>query len=146
MEAYTGGAWRSLSSAFIYVGGQWKRITRAEGYVGGAWKSAAAFLPALTVTIDAPNTMVVTTTGVAISDPITAVPSGGSAPYTYTWSRISGTSGDITSPSAATTTFSAYLSTGASEDATFRCTVTDAFGNQASATVALSFVDVFIPY
>jgi hypothetical protein len=66
----------------------------------------------------------VTTTGTT-----TATPSGGTAPYTYAWTRVSG---DITisinSPSAATTSFTASVADGVPKEAAFKCTITDANG------------------
>jgi len=67
----------------------------------------------------------------------TVTPSNGTAPYTYSWSRISGDSRVFAvSPTAATTAFrytNAPVWTVAI--ATFRCTVTDALGATAAADV-----------
>lgn len=68
----------------------------------------------------------------------TVTPSGGTAPYTYSWAKF-GTidaSFDATSPTAATTTFHRH---GAGGDTTYsqdwRCTVTDAASNTVTVDV-----------
>jgi hypothetical protein len=58
----------------------------------------------------------------------TVTPSGGTAPYTYAWTFVSGDSFTITSASAATTTFSATLNEDEFVSGIYRCTVTDSTG------------------
>ena len=72
---------------------------------------------------------------VTASTTVTAV--GGTSPYTYAWTRISGSSSiSATSASAATTTFTgSSLVSGTTYDAVFRCTVTDSAGTPAVKTV-----------
>ena len=61
------------------------------------------------------------------SEPAVASVSGGSPPYTYLWSRVSGDT-DITiqDPTNYYTYFTALLSSGDSVSTVFKCTVTDA--------------------
>jgi len=85
-------------------------------------------------------------TGHATTDTATAVPTGGTAPYTYLWSLEDVLGGSITidSPTTAATTFSA--STVADGDfwtATGRCTVTDADAFSASGTCSVTFYGGF---
>jgi hypothetical protein len=59
----------------------------------------------------------------------TVTVTGGVSPYTYSWSKVSGDTLTVDSPTAATTTFTATgLVEGDSRDATYRCTVTDSTG------------------
>jgi len=58
----------------------------------------------------------------------TVTASGGTTPYTYSWAFVSGDSFTITSPSAATTTFSATLNEDEFVSGIYRCTVTDSTG------------------
>lgn len=142
MDLYTGGAWRSIGSADVRVDGQWRRIVRAEVYTGGAWKSAGTFIVPLTGATAAPN--VVTAGGYGgylTTDATTITPTGGLAPYTYSWTRISGTVGTANSASSATTSFTGLVSTGGFEESTFRCTVTDALGTSVTVDVIATFSD-----
>lgn len=134
INAKSGGAWHA---------GQLKR--RVDGVwvdaalwrkVGGVWKTDAP----LSAT-DAPTTLSVAS---ASATPQTAVETstaqGGAAPYTYSWTKVSG--GDIVanSSAAAQTTFSpgAALASGETRTAVFHCTVTDSL----SATVIAGNVTV----
>jgi hypothetical protein len=59
----------------------------------------------------------------------TVTVTGGVSPYTHSWSKVSGDTLTVDSPTAATTTFTATgLVQGDSRDATYRCTVTDSTG------------------
>ena len=64
----------------------------------------------------------------------------GQGPYTFAWIwQSGGTSVSIDSPSTSATTFTAIgLSTGGSDSGTALCTVTDAYGQQTTCTVAVS--------
>lgn len=83
---------------------------------------------------------------------VTVTPSGGTAPYTYAWARV-GAAADsgpyqASAPSAATTAFSDVDSTVCTADVnsseTWRCTVTDDNGRQATidVTVTLTWTDL----
>lgn len=82
---------------------------------------------------------VVTTTSVA-----TATPSGGVAPYTYSWTAVSSTTGTAypLNPTNASTYFRDSLPYSPFEcDAVFKCTVTDAVGQTAiSSDVNATFI------
>lgn len=69
----------------------------------------------------------------------TATPTGGQAPYTYSWARVGAGSGTPTAPTAATTAFTRGMGLGETADETFRCTVTDALGATATADVDAQF-------
>lgn len=61
--------------------------------------------------------------------PCAATPVGGTAPYIYSWSKVSGGAITVDSPSASSTTFSVTgMAGGENRNALFKCTVTDAFG------------------
>jgi hypothetical protein len=93
---------------------------------------------ALTIASEAANQMVVTLnrsalTGASIqADALVTTPaaivtaSGGTAPYTYLWEKVSGHTGiTITSANAASTTFSGTPGSGNILNGVFKCTVTD---------------------
>jgi hypothetical protein len=67
---------------------------------------------------------------------VTATASGGTAPYTYAWTRVSGATGfTATSPSQAASRFAIDLAMNDNADATFRVTATDARGRTGTADV-----------
>lgn len=84
-------------------------------------------------------------TGTATTNATTVTPSGGTAPYTYAWTRVSyeaSVAPSITSAAAASTTFTQTgIGTGESYGAVFRCTVTDANGLTATADVSAIWSD-----
>lgn len=96
----------------------------------------------LAVSVSPASRSTVGSTSSLTSDAVTATAAGGTAPYTYAWTKLSGGSVTITSPTAATTTFSATgMLTGESRTAYFNCTVTDtATDTVTSATVTVSFL------
>lgn len=84
--------------------------------------------------------------GTVSTNNTTVTPTGGTAPYTYAWTVIeydNGVSPTIAGPTSATTGFT-QTSVGPGEfySATFRCTVTDAATNTATADVQAGFVDI----
>lgn len=77
--------------------------------------------------------------------PITTVTATGTAPFTHAWALASGDASiTITSPTGASTAFSASLAPGEAKTGTFTDTVTDANGvvSTASVTVTLHHVDL----
>jgi len=88
-----------------------------------------------------PSVIQKTDTGASITTVSTTVTAtGGTAPYTYSWSRISGsTSISANSASSATTTFTgSSLASGTTYDAVFRCTVTDNVAATKTVDVSVS--------
>jgi hypothetical protein len=70
------------------------------------------------------------------TDAVTVSASGGTSPYSYSWTKVSGGTISITSNTAATTTFSAAgLSASEARSAVMRCTVTDSSSPLATATI-----------
>lgn len=78
-------------------------------------------------------------TGDKTTASVTVTPAGGTSPYSYAWTKVSGGAISADSASSDTTTFSATGIT-ASEirSAVFRCTVTDSAGSPATTTVDVS--------
>ena len=91
--------------------------------------------------LDASGTATTQTTGAA-----TATPSGGAAPYIYTWSWITGGSGlTINSVTAAATTVTgAGMTRGDNYTGTLQCQVQDAYGQQATASTSVDIVCDYI--
>lgn len=77
------------------------------------------------------------------SSPVTVTVSGGVAPFTYAWTRDSGSATiNATLPAAATTRFSATVPYDSEVSANFVCTVTDANGATATASVLATLTHV----
>lgn len=106
-----------------------------EGWVGinppcGTWRVVAASEVAASRTGSGP---ISATTSVSTT--------GGVAPFTYTWTRVAGSSA-ISVSGAQTATFSADIGAGQTLAATYRLTVQDATGDSGSQDVAVTFTSV----
>ena len=76
--------------------------------------------------------------GTTTSDTVTAVPSGGIGPFTYSWARVSGDDVIVpTSSTNATTAFRTFLQEDDAFSASFVCTVTDTATGAVADTPAL---------
>lgn len=70
---------------------------------------------------------------------VTATPSGGTGPYTYLWTRVSGDSALVCgNATVATTGWSANLGRNTFVSAVWRCTVTDSLSATAFADIPVS--------
>jgi hypothetical protein len=100
---------------------------------------AAASIPALTVQA-IPDTSVGTwdaESGFGFTNPVTLTPSGGVAPYTYSWAFVSGDASPTISDTSSQTVN--WVMSGAGHRASvWRGTVTDHLGQTASADVSVT--------
>lgn len=78
--------------------------------------------------------------GTQTTNAVTATPSGGTGPYTYAWTYVSGDTFTVNSPAAASTTFSRSLAVDDTFAGEYRVTVTDSLAATASAVVAVSII------
>jgi len=70
----------------------------------------------------------------------TATPSGGLGPYSYSWTKVSGTTMTLSGANTATAGFtSPTLSPGQIVEAVYRCTCTDSSGQTATADIGVTF-------
>lgn len=73
-----------------------------------------------------------------VSNGVTVTPTGGTGPYTYLWTKVSGDSAvTVSNSTAASVTFSATVPRDQERNAVYRCTVTDSLA-------ASAFVDVYV--
>jgi hypothetical protein len=80
------------------------------------------------------------TSGLVTSNPATApmlTPSGGTAPYTYSWTRLSGDTPAISNSTAQNPTWSATVADGATNTSSWQVTVTDAVGRTTVVTISV---------
>jgi hypothetical protein len=105
----------------------------------------ASLAPAMTASITPPyETAYGYSPGVATvtSGSVVAAPTGGLAPYTYAWTRLSGV-GTINSPALATSSFSASVAESETDSGEFQVTVTDSAGQTATATANVDFTNTY---
>jgi len=140
LEAFISGAWRTPKRAEYLIGGTWRNITRGEVYRGGAWSPIASFVPPLSLSVSPDYVEGRVTTSrpsrtTVVSNFTQATPTGGTAPYSYQWSILSG-GASITSPNMARTTFSQSLASEQDSTGTARVICTDSQGKTAFGDVA----------
>ena len=138
----TGLGWRTVTTVFGRIGGVWKPLNVSVKPAG------LGFRPVVT-SADLSAEVAPTSLWNVYLDPgdnsdnfvssggTTVTPSGGTAPYTYAWSQVSGDFMSITHPTLATTDFVADVVYAQSASAIFQCTVTDSNGAQVSVLVAV---------
>ncbi|MEL7445567.1 MAG: hypothetical protein AAGK02_07115 [Pseudomonadota bacterium] len=76
--------------------------------------------------------------GTGTTNSVTASATGGTGPYTYAWSKVSGDTFTVNGPSAASTSFSATVSAGETKSAVYKVTATDSLTATGSAQVSVS--------
>ena len=144
LKAVANGAEKAAERMEVTVGNAQKRVVRVEAWNGSAWKVAQSFAPPITLNV-APfsvsgtgdsNGTIQITSGIA-----TATPTGGTAPYTYAWTKVSGDTMTVTNSTSASTAFRASVGPGDSRSATYRCTVTDKNGLSAQDTVSITLTN-----
>jgi hypothetical protein len=82
--------------------------------------------------------------GSVTTDSVTVTPSGGTGPYTYLWSYVSGDATlSVNSSTSATTSFSGSItSLGQDRSAVWRCVVTDSLAATASTSVGVFIAEL----
>ncbi len=127
----------------IDANGRESDIARAVAYVAAGGGGGGGGGGALTATAR-PSSFSISVEGTSrpiLTGLCTCEVGGGTGPFTYAWSRTSGTSIDALAPTAAATRFRSFGIGGTEEKlATFICTVTDALG----ATAVTNGVTVLI--
>jgi hypothetical protein len=136
MDAFIASQWRTVTTGEAFVNGAWRVLQYGEAYVDGDWRRIVTFILPMTMTID-DKTVIARRTPVTAK--ITPALSGGLAPYTYLWERLSGTGIAISSTTIAAPTFSAGLADGDSATSVYRCTVTDSIGTSVADTATVYF-------
>ncbi|CAB4153242.1 Tip attachment protein J [uncultured Caudovirales phage] len=112
----------------------WVRLTSFAGVASttepataGVAGAAGSISTVLNGVVSPSSVSVSGTAATLVTSSATVTATGGTSPYTYAWTRLSGsTLITATTPSAATTTFTgATLTSGTTVTAVFRCTITD---------------------
>lgn len=145
------GVTRSITGMKVLDGTLLRSVFRVKvvDTDGTTIRTVATFSPPMTAaaspvsvsgTADSASPVPVTTNAVTVT------PSGGTGPYTYAHSVLSylggGTLSFSNAASATTTVTLTSVPPGDSEIATLRCTVTDAFGQTATADYDATFTNI----
>lgn len=144
LKAVANGAEKAAERMEVTVGNAQKRVVRVEAWNGSAWKVAQSFAPPISLNV-APSSVFGEGNSAAIilitSSTATATPTGGTAPYTYAWTKVSGDTMTATNPTSASTAFRLGVGPGDVKTATYRCTVTDKNGLTAQDTVSITLTN-----
>lgn len=84
-----------------------------------------------------PNFAYAAGTGLSTTGAVTASVSGGTAPYTYSWTKVSGTTMTVTGPTSASTQWRYDPAVNEQATAVYKCTVTDHVGVTGFDTVGV---------
>lgn len=142
MKVRIGGDWKDIGAGKVFASGAWRTLVAIKVYFEGAWRDVANFTaptpeaPGFTVT--APTSVrTVGTLSTIRSSAVTVTPSGGLAPYTYSWTAPGATIG---TPHRASTTFTVNGMVYEDErELTAACVVADALGSTATVSISLIF-------
>ena len=120
-----GGVLQTITVAKIRDGATLRQLRAIKLWDGAVMRTVAQFVDPLTVTASPSSVSSLGSGSTITSGSVTAIPSGGLAPYTYVWARTSG-SATVNTPASAVTTFT---ETGMAADElrsnAFTCTVSD---------------------
>lgn len=141
-----------MPRASVLTPGGLKEITRWQGLHlginrlfrslrvmdGGTLRHVGSFIPPLSLSVSPDSASGAAFSGQVNTNTVTAVVSGGQAPYSYAWTLVSNTNPGTpfaTNPTIATTAFRGFVE----GEALFRITVTDSLGNTQNAIVSATF-------
>lgn len=117
--------------AYRNISGTWKECAVWRN-IAGVWKQVTSLMTATATPATVGFVKTGPGTSTLTSDPTTAVPSGGTGPYTYNWQQVGGDSMTITTPTASSTTFSQSVPDAVGFTGYFTCTITDSLGAMAT--------------
>jgi hypothetical protein len=141
MSAYANvaGTFKTVSAIYVKMGGAWKPVAggftkTAAGWrqVSGAGLSATPSPGSANGTVASPN--------FAASNSVSAVPAGGSPPYTHSWRYNSGDAGisPLGSLSAPSLMWGKYFPSPGSTSGVWSDLITDSIGQQTIVNVPIS--------
>ena len=142
LKVVVGSVEKDAERAGVIVNNVEKRVARIEEYNGSAWKLVQSFAPPMSLSVTPSVTGAYNGTSGGIisitSTTATATPVGGTGPFTYAWTKVSGDTLTVTNPTNASTAFRASIGPGDSRFATYRCTVTDSLGLTAIGSTSIT--------
>lgn len=148
MKRWDGAAYVDLTVAKRWDGTAWVNLTVAKRWDGTAWVDIP--LPGggggSSLAISGPTTISRLESGTEptrqlTTDPVNLTTTGGTAPYTYSWVRMSGSSAiQAVSPTVEDTQFTVLAQQNRTYISVFRCTVTDDLGATAFHDVEVTML------
>ena len=129
MRGRIGGVWVTPTTATAYINGAWRTLPRAKAYIAAAWRDVASFVQPMTLALTGNYKSTSSTSGTE-----TATPTGGLAPFTYSWAAVSSAYALTFSAQTSASTTVTTASPNPDETLTVGCTVTDSLGTTATAT------------
>lgn len=147
LQRWTGSAFVDVSTLKRWNGSAWVDISTAQRWNGSSW--VAVTLPggsgAISATASRSSVSGTVTSAALIVDvtssSVTITTTGGTAPYTYAWSQLSGDAAIAADTvDSDTTTFTATVSKDDALSGTFRCTVTDSLGAIDTVDVGVTLI------
>ena len=143
-KRWDGSAYVDATTIKRWDGSSWVDVAAVKRWDGSAWVDTGWAAGGTLAAIVSPATVQTDTVAIEdlaatiISEVATVTASGGTSPYTYAWTQVSGSSAvACDSPSASSTTFSTTIYKGTSRSAVYRCTVTDAAMDTTTVDVAV---------
>jgi len=136
----SGGTKRTVKSLRIFDGTSKRRVLKIRQVKSDLTKQTIATF-AVAMSAQVIPTSASTTTG-GTTNTVSATPTGGEAPFTYSWAITTAPSGGavtITRPTMASTAFSQNTALDADNTGQATVTITDSLGTTAQAVVDLSF-------
>lgn len=148
LKRWDGAAYVDLTTLKRWDGAAWVDLTIAKRWDGAAWQDLAGFGGggsgfSVTVSPGAAVGLLFTPEPASLfqtvtTSNVTASAAGGTGPYTYSWTYVSGSSAHIPSnPSGATTNWSATQPKNSTRQSVWRVTATDSLSATATADVAV---------
>lgn len=142
-----GGTWQTLGKGFVKIAGTWQEVQSAWVKVAGVWQQVfTGFRLTASETIVTGSDSGFTPCGnPGNTNSVTVSTVGGTAPFTTAWARV-GAAADsgpyqANSPTSLTTSFSdadsSVCEADVTTDETWRCTVTDDRGYEATVDVTV---------
>lgn len=132
------GQWRDVTARYVRVGGVWRKVSGVAVRVGGAWKSTqgagGAFSASAPTEVNGFRTSPTGSASVSATNLVTV--QGGTAPYSYLWQYVSGGNFTISTPTNASTRFTAVVSGQA--QGLYRWTASDANGSTATGLTTVT--------
>jgi hypothetical protein len=137
-----GGAARLLTSVKAKHLGSLRTIRTIKVMNNGVLRTVYSAASSLSASADDSTVVAISEDATISTQTVTITPSGGQAPYNYSWAVTSFTGSPTPTISSASFASTYFTQTGvsASDSAVFTCTVTDNLGDEVEVAVNVTFI------